>query len=1298
MTASALLAIALALAAPAPGEVTVALGDLRSDSANADLAAGLTQVLRAALKRAPGVRPVERAELIRQLAALGLPSRTGATLQRDDAEALCKAVGAQWLVTGTLAEDGLSLTLSLVVFDPQGVAQGGWELTRPLGHTDELTREAAAKLPQLVGATGATSLPPATGAAELAAMGGGHGLQPNAELQRYVAPVNSAQVEPTSRATSEADKVEQLLLGGDARKAQKALKDLAKVDPATAAWLEGRVLAQRGKLAEAAAKYRAALALSPGRAEVQLALARLTRDPADYLRAAQLAGQRDPATAADALLSALAAGGPAAEKAAGLVDYRLLSPARAQAAAASLAKLGGPNAAYGRAALDALARGDPAFPALAAALAALPQNVAGRVLLADLLVTRGQAQAALPWLEDAHRLDRSPEIHHKLAAAQAAAGQLQLAVRTYNDILVAFPGDAVAERALGRLLLDLNDPAGAAAHLEKARTASPDDVGILRSLMKARAAAGDAPSAARLGLAVARLSPPAAAPDSKAAAPEKLAATHEKPAAAEPDSLQAAVNELAGSFRRAGLAPGVVAFGHERLMTFFSLREPDRPRLDAAVAAALMGAFGATEVRRLSTTFRTEDITADDVREVCVKENANYLAVYSVVDGWTGTQLLMRLYTPEAGERYEQTVAIDRLDATRPNTLLMFVAALVVALSAAWLVRRAVRGTGVVHLRYKLDDSFPDHAFNVLVSRETPRPSPLPEGGEKDFLAQVAKTGHRVGRTRVTLIQQNLELRLPAGDYVLTLYGVYSLNHLPAERVVREQPVHVAKGELTGVEVDLQVKSARVSVQVTFEGAPVSRGRVWVGDERRPLAAAEVVQGMALLHVPRGRHIIAARAEDRVAKREIDVGNARPQAKTIEIMRPDLNAAIELPEDDSVSPSQEANARRLASQRSMPPVSQAQSAEERLMQAHREVALARSTGGLPPMDDGQSPYAAGLPAGPPPGASSVMTPPMLAPPASARTPEPPPGAARTPQPPSLAPAWPAPLTPGAPVAPPSASMTRPGSLVQGRYRIERELGRGAMGVVYLAHDQMLDRQVAIKVIGKDLRDNPMALELFRSEARALAALQHTNIITVYDLGSQGGNHFLAMEYVDGQPLNMLLRRSGKPPRKTAVNVVAQACAGLAFAHEKRVIHRDIKPGNLMLARDGTVKLMDFGLARVMRELSLEKTQMRGTPLYMSPEQIEGRDVDFRADLYSLGCTAFELFTGRPPFIEGEILHHHLHTPPPSPRQFDPSIPPALEAVLMRALTKDKSKRQPSVQVFREEFLRAVGVSAETKSA
>jgi serine/threonine-protein kinase len=245
---------------------------------------------------------------------------------------------------------------------------------------------------------------------------------------------------------------------------------------------------------------------------------------------------------------------------------------------------------------------------------------------------------------------------------------------------------------------------------------------------------------------------------------------------------------------------------------------------------------------------------------------------------------------------------------------------------------------------------------------------------------------------------------------------------------------------------------------------------------------------------------------------------------------------------------------------------------------------------------------------------------------------------------------------------------------KGRYKLSRKLGQGGMGVVYLAEDTVLNRVVAYKVLPPSVRENPKVLENFLQEARVAAAINHPNIVTIFDTGAEGVEPYIVMEFVDGVNLKELLEKKPSMPIGDLVVIAKQICQGLEYAHNKNVIHRDIKPANIMLNRDRMVKIMDFGLAKILSESEIEGTGVKGTPLYMSPEQIQGKRVDHRTDLYSLGCTLYRMAAGRPPFIEGDVYFHHLNTPPVSPRSYNPQIPETLSRIILKCLAKDPDQR------------------------
>jgi serine/threonine protein kinase len=266
-------------------------------------------------------------------------------------------------------------------------------------------------------------------------------------------------------------------------------------------------------------------------------------------------------------------------------------------------------------------------------------------------------------------------------------------------------------------------------------------------------------------------------------------------------------------------------------------------------------------------------------------------------------------------------------------------------------------------------------------------------------------------------------------------------------------------------------------------------------------------------------------------------------------------------------------------------------------------------------------------------------------------------------------------------------------LLGDRYEVGRLLGAGGMAEVYEGRDRLLARRVAIKVLLGELGKDPSFLVRFKREAQAAASLSHPNVVAVYDTGVQGSTHFIVMEYVEGRTLRDLLRIGGPPPPERAALIAADVCDALAAAHARGLIHRDVKPGNVMLTPDGTVKVMDFGIARATSSETITQTHaVIGTAQYISPEQVEGREVDARGDLYSLGCLLYEMLTGRVPF-SGEspvaIAYRHVREDPVPPRRINPRIPPALEAITLRAMAKHPAHRYQTAAELRADLERAL---------
>jgi serine/threonine-protein kinase len=277
----------------------------------------------------------------------------------------------------------------------------------------------------------------------------------------------------------------------------------------------------------------------------------------------------------------------------------------------------------------------------------------------------------------------------------------------------------------------------------------------------------------------------------------------------------------------------------------------------------------------------------------------------------------------------------------------------------------------------------------------------------------------------------------------------------------------------------------------------------------------------------------------------------------------------------------------------------------------------------------------------------------------------------------------------------------PDTVIDGRYRVIEKLGSGGMADVYNAEDTQLGRRVAVKVLYRHLAENVDFVERFRREASSAAGLQHPNIVSIFDRGEWDGTYYIAMELIAGRTLKDVIRERGPAPPDAAVDIVLQILRAARYAHQRGIVHRDIKPHNVLIDEEGRVKVTDFGIARAGASDMTETGSVMGTAQYLSPEQAQGRPVDARSDLYSIGIVLYEMVTGVVPF-DGEsavsVALKQVSEAPIPPRERSPAVPPALDAVVLRALEKDPARRYQNADAFIDALLAARGAPQQVVAA
>jgi tetratricopeptide (TPR) repeat protein len=1182
-------------------------------------AAGAGSIQLIELAAEPDVRP-EAGAISLVLESVLVAS--GATLAREKADLV---------VRGAVLRHGTQLLALVRATDPRGLAVASWRVTAAAGDVAQAGHAIAARVLALDNGK-------PVDAPEVSL----------AELRPYVAARHA-------------------VLAGDQPAATAALDE---ADPRVAA----RLPAAASVRAEAEAK---AGPRDPAEAEVTAAAAAHERGDGgtrDRLLAPLLARSFIPALRLVATLPP-AAMGPALEESA-LAAAATLGPARPGLSSrlAYRAAVGGADPAKAMPLIRAAEHGRPDLEKLvpfvdAAVKAKVPASVRLRAELKLLSGDRSGAEADLRATLTSDPRDRialhhlariltdrrdytgaatalrvsaesgDPAVRRELARALAQTGDRPGS----REILVAMPDPTSAESqvALATQAQEAGLRKQALEHLARARALAPDDPGNLRALAEVYKASGDvARTVEMLGLAerisqaeeVALVEAIAGLPVAAAeeVALPKAAAAADTPAKAselraKPSPLSLELAQQLLGFETLPASAGRRVLVIERAGSRPSVLWPLRVYPDIlaeTLAKTLAGAPFRTQpvVARGSTATPAEDT----LRSLATRDGAEQIIVYDVQPvGLGGAVVRLLLFDAPSGRSFELSREVDglALELVAVKPIYLATVLLVLAALLAWFAWVVVIGSGEIDVSIKFDPETAGQIYDVVVSRSAVPPA-IPD--VRAWLATHQATAPAKTKLRATHV--GLQVRFPkvtTGSWHVHLIGTHDRGADTELLAPASQPVKVPRRGVVKASFDLVPTVSQVRITVMDGQKPVAAARVAV-DEGGVSPVFTNGEGHATLALPKGHHTLLVAAGGMNLERKLQISDTRTRTVTLNVERERRLASI-----GDVKFSEEAVEEPIIDHSLVP---------QEVVDPPAPVAFARTQAA-----SGSSPAEAAA-------AGGVRTKTFYS------------GSAR----------------------PVSAPPARPTMSITGlsRYQPIEEIGRGAMATVFKARDMVLEREVALKMISDEVRQYPVALQLFLQEGKALAALNHPNIVTVFDQGRDGDQYYIVMELVSGTTLERIVEGRGGLTVVEAMDTIDQLCSGLSYAHGRRVVHRDIKPGNIFVNGEGVVKLGDFGLARVIHEVKIKRTDVRGTPLYMAPEQIRGQDIDFRADLYSVGCTLYELLTGQAPFSVGEILYHHLHTEPPRPSDLVPALPPELDDLVLSCLQKDARARIASADAIR----------------